>query len=166
MATQHKKRLPAADFAELTGLSDRQLRNIAQKGFFPPPERGEYDEDESLRGMIRYQAELLKKKSSTLTEEKELLTRAKRETAEFELEVLRGRYVLIDEITSDIRSVAIHQRSHWAHHCERVLPAKLAFRPEAECLEIMKKAVDETCKIFSEGTRKWDQEQVQTSSET
>lgn len=166
MATPSKKKLAAADLAELTGLSDRQLRNIAQKGFFPPPERGDYDEDKSLRGMIRYQAELLKKKSSTLTEEKELLTRAKRETAEFELEVLRGRYALIEDITSEIRSVSIHQRTHFTHHCERVSPSKLAFRSEPECLEIMKRLVDDTCKIFTEGTRKWDTEQAQTSSET
>lgn len=158
MSTNHKKRLPAADFAELTGLSDRQLRNIAQKGFFPPPERGEYDGDKSLRGMIRYQAELLKKKSSTLTEEKEGLTRVRRLREEFELEARKGEFVPRDDIGPELRSISMHQRSVLVHKLERELDAKLDFANKAERSALLKQAVDDVCAIFNRGVEKWTAE--------
>jgi len=158
LATPSKKKLPAADFAELTGLSDRQLRNIAQKGFFPPPERGEYDEDKSLRGMIRYQAELLKKKSSTLTEEKEGLTRVRRLREEFELEARKGEFVPRDDIGPELRSISMHQRAVLLHKLERELATKLEGRTTVERLALLKQAGDDVCQIFNRGVEKWTAE--------
>ena len=164
MATPRQKKLPAADFAELTGLSDRQLRNIAQKGYFPPPERGEYDEAAALRGMIKYQGELLKKKSTTLTEEKEGLTRVRRLREEFEFEVAKKEYVARDEIGPELRAISMHQRAVLVHKLERELDAKLDGRTKAEKSALLKQAVDDVCAIFNRGVEKWTTEATLNSS--
>jgi len=56
--------LTTAQLAEYTGLSDRQLRNIAKLGYFPSPDVGVYDRDAAITGAFRYFREANEKAKS------------------------------------------------------------------------------------------------------
>jgi hypothetical protein len=49
--------VPAEKMRALTGLSDKQLRGLAGKGFFPSPVRGQYQFIPSLIGLFRFYRE-------------------------------------------------------------------------------------------------------------
>ena len=50
--------ISAEKLCALTGLTDRQHRNIAKAGFFPPPVDGQYQTVPTLRGMFKYYREM------------------------------------------------------------------------------------------------------------
>ena len=69
----------------LTGLSDRRHRQLAARGFFPPPIRSVYQRNETLAGLFRYFKEREAEAAATLKKEEEAYMRAKRKKAELEL---------------------------------------------------------------------------------
>src|SRR5688572_19445628 len=77
----------------ITGLTDRRHRQLADKGYFPPPVQGRYQAGKTLVGVIRYLGEQLRKKNSKLAQEQIGLTKAKRQLAEEDLAEVRGKYV-------------------------------------------------------------------------
>ncbi len=68
--------ISALELEEITGLTDRRHRQIADEGYFPKPDLGKYRRDETLRGMFRYYRE--RNDKDTLTAERVLLTKEKR----------------------------------------------------------------------------------------
>src|ERR1043166_1045858 len=100
--------IPAAELCAKTGLTDRQHRNIAKAGFFPPPLRGNYQHLAALNGLIRYFREQLSKRSGKKEKELERLAEVKRKTAEFELAELQRLYVLRSEIGPALRNLSLH----------------------------------------------------------
>ncbi|MCI0744882.1 MAG: hypothetical protein L0Y58_05690 [Verrucomicrobia subdivision 3 bacterium] len=139
----------------VTGLTDRWHRQLATKGYFPPPIRGRYQAAETLVGLIRYQREQIAKKNDTLRTEQELLTKAKREMAEAELLAFRDRYIEKEAIGPALRNVSLHQRAVLQHKFEQELAQNLAGLTPLETIARIKAAVDEVCNIFREGTKEW-----------
>jgi phage terminase Nu1 subunit (DNA packaging protein) len=77
----------------LTGLTDRRLRQLAQQGFYPPPNRGVYQREETLRGLFRYYKESQERETAALRQEEIGYTRARRRKTELELEQAIGAVV-------------------------------------------------------------------------
>ena len=74
--------LPATIHADVlcrvTGYTDRTLRDIAKRGYFPPPERATYQCEVTLAGLFRYANEKQKDAETTkLAIEDEKLRRLK-----------------------------------------------------------------------------------------
>ena len=146
---------PAAQApTQLTGLTDRRHRQLAEKGYFRPPARGEYGED-AIPGLFKYFLEQLRKKNEALAKEQLELTRAKREKVQEELKVLRDEYVKKSEIGPALRNLSLHQRAALQFKLENQLAPGLTGKKPAEVLEEVRRAVDDICRVFEEGTRTW-----------
>lgn len=147
--------ISAEKLCSLTGMSDRQHRNISKQGYFPPPYRGRYMADEAITGMFRYKDELNKKKSDTAKATKERHDTAKADMAEEELAEFREQYVLKALIGPALRNVSLHQRAVLQRKLENELAPKMAGKKTLEVLALMRGAVDEICLVFQEGSRSW-----------
>ena len=146
--------LSAQDLRLLTGLTDRRHRQIAEQGYFRPPIRGIYGGD-CIAGIIKYLREQLHKRSEELAREQLELTRAKRETAQEELRVMREELLPKSEVGPALRNLALRQRAMLQFKLEQELAPKLAGRSTAEILAELRQAVDQICLAFKEGTRPW-----------
>ena len=142
------------ELCNLTGLTDRRHRQIAEAGYFAAPVRGVYRQD-AIPGMFRYLREMLTKKDDSLKVEQHKLARVKRETAETELAVLRGELLQKEDVAPALRNVALHQRATLQAKLERELPPRLTNKTAPEALAELRAAVDEICRVFREGTRQW-----------
>ncbi len=80
----------------MTGLTDRRLRQLATQGFYPPPNRGVYQREETLRGLFRYYREREENDTSALRKEEQGYMRAKRRAAELDLDLKLGTVVPIE----------------------------------------------------------------------
>ncbi len=147
--------ISAAQLCALTGLSDRRHRQLASAGYLPPPIAGQYQKESTIAGLFKHFRELLAKKNEKVKEEQEKLTRAKRQTAEEELAILRNEYVKKSEIAPALRNISLHQRAQLLRKYEQELAPKLAGRTALEILELIKQANDDICRIFREGTATW-----------
>lgn len=143
------------DLCALTGLTDRRHRQLAEQGYFPAPIRGHYRRRETVAGLFKYFQEQLTRRDDSLRVEQQKLTAVKRETAEENLAILRNEYVAKAEIGPGLRALSLHQRATLRAKLENELAPNLAGLPALEILERMKRAVDEVCRIFNEGTREW-----------
>ncbi len=146
--------ITAAQLCAITGLTDRRHRQLAQGGYFPPPINGVY-QAKCLLGIIKYQRELIAKKSDVLRKEQEAYTRAKREMAQEELAQFRGKYVLKDEIGPALRNVSLHQRAVLCRVLEQEMGPNLVGKTTIEVMARVREAVDQVCGIFREQTGKW-----------
>jgi hypothetical protein len=147
--------LSADKLCELTGLTDRQHRNIAKGGYFPAPLRGQYQATKTLQGLFRYFQELNRKKGESTKEAEHRLKLAKAEMAEEELAVFRGQYVSKAEVGPALRNVSNHQRAVLVRKLENELAPNLQGKTTLEIIERVKAAVDDICRVFREGTRQW-----------
>lgn len=48
------KNIDGKTLSDLTGLSDRRHRQLAEAGHFPPPTRGRYETGATLKGLFKY----------------------------------------------------------------------------------------------------------------
>lgn len=152
---EHAGTITAEQLCSYTGLSDRRHRQLASAGFFPPPILGRYQAGKTLLGIIRYQRELIHKKSNKLAKEQIALTKARRELAQEELAGVRGEYVEKAVIGPALRNVSLHQRAVLQRLLEQELSPKLAGLTTLEILPLVKGAVDQVCAVFRERVAGW-----------
>jgi hypothetical protein len=150
--------ITAAELCALTSLTDRRHRQLADEGYFPPPHRGRYKRDPTLQGLFRHFTEQLHKKDDNLAAEQKRLTKARRETAEEHLAILREQYVEKSEIGPALRNISMHQRAVLQRKLETELAPALTGLKTPEILKRMKTGVDEICAIFRDGTAAWCEE--------
>ena len=125
-SSKERATLTTDELCEITGLSSRHLRGLAKNGHFRPPDRGKYDAIETLAGFIRYQRERMLNLNSALKMEQQALVKARRETAEVNLAMLRGEYVRKDIIGPALRNISLAQRAVLLRKGEQELAPKLA----------------------------------------
>jgi hypothetical protein len=79
-------------------LGDRRLRQLAKEGFFPEPDRGEYEFLATLLGLVRYYRELSARRSDEFeAEEQRKLTESADEIA-IRNEKSRGHLVEVEAV--------------------------------------------------------------------
>src|ERR1043166_8761713 len=147
--------ISAEELCSVTGQTDQRHRQLAAAGYFPSPIRGQYQTFKTFAGIIRYQRELINRKSNTLAAEQEQLTRARRLKAEEELAVLQGKYTENAIIGPALRNVSLHQRAELQRKIEQELIPTLGGLTVVEMLEKARPVVDHICHIFNEGTATW-----------
>lgn len=81
--------LTGAQLCEITGLTDRRHRQLADEGYFPPPIKGIYQFLPTLKGVVAYLRDQANKAESTYEEERLLKLKADRRMAELELQKRR-----------------------------------------------------------------------------
>lgn len=85
-------------------LGDRRLRQLAQEGYFPEPDRGDYEFLATMLGLIAYYRDLHKKKSDSRKEIEDRIAAAKCKIAEKEAAVA----------TDEVETVAAVEKSRIA----------------------------------------------------
>lgn len=148
-------KLRADELSDITGLTDRRIRQIAAEGYFRPPVESMYETVHTLSGFIRYQRERLSNLNEELRVEQQALVKARRETAEVNLAMLRGEYVRKDIIGPALRNISLAQRAVLLRKGEQELAPKLAGKTTIEILEAFRQFNDEICKMFSDGVNQW-----------
>jgi len=138
----------------LTGLTDRRHRQLAEAGYYRPPIRGVYGAD-AIPGLFKYFTEQLHKKNEKLAKEQYELTKAKRETAQEELAILREECVRKTDIGPALRNISLHQRAVLQRKLEQELGPNLSGLRTVEILGRLRAAVDEICAVFREGVSEW-----------
>lgn len=89
--------LTAEKFCEITNLTDRRHRQLANEGYFPPPIKGVYQLTPCLAGIVRYLREMAEKNLEEMATEKLKKTKAERQLAELRLS--RERHESLDART-------------------------------------------------------------------
>jgi hypothetical protein len=162
-AAATRETISAKKLTELTGFTDRWIRQLAAEGLFPPPIRGNYEAEATIAGLFQHFQALVAKKTDTLRVEQEKLTRARRETAEEELRILRLEYVKTTEIGPALANYSLQQREILQRKLEGEIAPRLPGKSYAEIQAILAALVDEICKIFEEGTQVWTAEPPEIS---
>lgn len=98
--------------ADLLGIGEHQVRHLAAEQVIPKVERGKYPFGHCIRGYV----EALRKAAQgqtpdeSLREERRLLTRAKRETAELQIRRMTGEVILLADARRFVATVATATR--------------------------------------------------------
>jgi len=79
-------------------LGDRRLRQLAKEGFFPEPDRGEYEFLATLLGLVKYFRELYARKADGIVEEEKRIAIAKRKIIEVEASRMQDEVEEIAEV--------------------------------------------------------------------
>lgn len=147
--------ISAEQLCTWTSLTDRRHRQIAAKGYFPPPILGRYQVGKTLVGMLKYVTEQLRKRDGRQAKEQLKLTTAKRKLAEEELAKVLEKYIEKAVVGPALRNISLHQRAVLQRKLEQELGPQLAGLTTLEIIARIKLAVDEVCQIFREGVGGW-----------
>ncbi|NBR87398.1 MAG: hypothetical protein EBT61_18160 [Verrucomicrobia bacterium] len=82
----------------LTGLTDRRHRQLAKAGYFPPPDKSEYQLAATIKGLFQYYREQKEKRGNS----DERIKKARAEKLEIGNEVLRRDLLPAEEVRRDI----------------------------------------------------------------
>jgi hypothetical protein len=147
--------ISAEKLRALTGYTDRHHRDLANQGYYPQPDHGQYQATATLAGLFKYLREQLSKKNAGAAQAEERLKVAKADMAEEELAAFRKKYVLKTDIGPALTNLANHQRATLQYKLEQEVAPNLAGKKPLEILTTMQNAVDNICQIFEHGIRGW-----------
>ena len=96
---------------ELSGLTDRRHRQLAEQGFFPPPIKGHYQLRPAIQGLFRYYRDLQQKRGDNIKEKREKKLDNENELLEIEIGKARDRLVPIEEMLARLTPACAAMRS-------------------------------------------------------
>jgi hypothetical protein len=113
-------------------LTDRRLRQLADEGFFPQPDRGKYQYERTLLGLIRYYRELHMKRGGEL--EAQTLRKITEEADKLALQndKTRGNLVEIEAVIAHFQGLFIALRA-------RILASSLTDEEKDELLNDLRR---------------------------
>ena len=85
--------ISADELEVITGLTDRQHRNIAKLGYFPQPKSARYELIASMKGMLKYRDDEFRKKGGALAEAKLAREQDKARQDRVEADQAEGRVI-------------------------------------------------------------------------
>jgi len=147
--------ITADRLAEITGLTDRRHRQLADAGYIPHPKRGVYHMEKALAGFIRYLSEKAKKAGGDIKAEQLLLTKARRESTEHELAISRREYIPRADVGPWLRNIGLHQRALLLRKYEQELAPKLDGKNTVEILDLIRGVNDEVIEAYRTGVAQW-----------
>jgi hypothetical protein len=92
--------LPSDVLMRLTGLTDRWLRQLGKRGYFPPPFDGKYLHDETLAGLFRYFRE--QRQGDPFREARTREANARAEMIELKQREAEGELIPLDKLREEI----------------------------------------------------------------
>ena len=135
--------ISAEMLCEITKLTDRRHRQLADDGYFPPPIAGVYQMVPTLTGIVNYLREMADRNSDSMAEEKLRKTRAERQLAELKLSRERHESLDAQAVIKAWSGILVTIRQKLLALPSKVSP-RLAYvdaQPEVE--EILEKEVTE-----------------------
>lgn len=92
--------LTASELCEITGLTDRRHRQLADAGYFPAPSRGVYEAVPTMKGVGRYYREQIQKKTGTYNESKAREKAAKARLAEADADERDEKLLSVETVSA------------------------------------------------------------------
>ena len=147
--------ISADSLTTLTGCTDRWHRQLAQRGFFPKPEDGQYKLVPTLQGLFRFYRESRERATGDLAAEKLAQTRARRMLDELKLETARGHTVQLDEVKSYHATIAAKWDQLMRLKLEVEAPMLLQGKSVAEMRVVLKRMASDIRSISNAGLDEW-----------
>jgi len=127
--------------AEWLGLTDRRVRQLRDEGIIEEQAPGLYNLQKTVARYISY----IRKGNTSLNDERAMLVRAKREAAEMENELRRGKTHRTEDIEAGIKTMCLNIRSRFLMIPAKLSPALASMDGnQAEIFDALKEAIDET----------------------
>jgi hypothetical protein len=140
---------------ELTGLTDRRHRQLADEGFFPKPDGGEYKLAPTLRGLLRFYREWKDRAAGDLAGEKLAKLRTERQIAELKLEQHRGEVISLEEMGEFMARTSAKWEQLLKLKLEVEAPAKIIGKGIVEVRRELRTIHDEIREICNAGIDEW-----------
>jgi hypothetical protein len=147
--------ISAAQLCAFTGYTDKRHRQLANQGYFPPPENGKYQTGPTIAGLFKHFREQLAKKSDSVRKLDERIKTAKCEKAEAETALIVGKFIAKAEIGPALNNFGLNQRALFVRKLEQELPTRITGLSEIEVRALMSAAVDEICATFETNIHEW-----------
>ena len=103
-------KITAETLCRITTLTDQRHRQLAQSGLFPPPERGYYQLEPTIRGLLSYHRERNKREKKFLSGEKLKKLRAERKMAELQLAKATNKALDADAVIRSWQNMVLTAR--------------------------------------------------------
>lgn len=150
--------ISAEKLSLLTGLTDRRHRQLAADGWFPRPERGQYELVKTLQGMFRFYREAQLNTRDRINELK--AGKLQRETEKIELEMQRmsGATVKFSEVNDFMFQVAVKQKLLLYQRLHKQMPARANGLNASELSVLGRTMADAICEIMARDLEEWNRE--------
>jgi phage terminase Nu1 subunit (DNA packaging protein) len=88
-----KEIITTAELSRVLNISDRQIRNLAEKGIFTKLSRGKFNLTESVQAYISFKVNEFAGRMGSIKEERTRLIKLQADKVQFELNIARGDYL-------------------------------------------------------------------------
>lgn len=133
------------ELAEILGMSDRRIRQLENDGALVKVSRGTFDLSASIQTYINYLLEKQKPDSEiNKSEEEARWTKARREKAEMEIQIMRGELHRAEDVKSVMNHMLGNFRAKMLALPSKMAPQLVALTDVPRIKEILKSAVYET----------------------
>ncbi len=136
--------VPARVIGDLIGLSDRQVRNLAQAGVIPKTEAGSYELAPTIKAYVLHLKTKKEAQSDgpvVFEEEKALHERAKRMRAELVLGEMMGTFHRAEEVKRVMEQMLATVRARLLSIPTKVAPKAIAYTDEASIQGIVEEEI-------------------------
>jgi hypothetical protein len=148
--------LTGGQMEALTGLTERRLRQIAKLGYFPPPERGQFQQTATIRGLFKYYREDNQRTNNSMAGLKANKLQAEGELVRIKVEKARGNLIPVEEVHEVHAYVFNTMVSTFRQRIENDLPLQAEGKTVPEIRRLARAAVDETLRALQRGLEDWD----------
>lgn len=149
------QKISADKLTELTGLTDRRHRQLADEGWIPRPDRGEYPLTATIRGLLRYYREAQDRAKGDLASEKLAKLRTERMIAELKLEQQRQEVISISEIGDFLSRLAAKWEQLLKLKLEVEAPPKVIGKGIVEVRQELRTLHDEIREVCNAHLDEW-----------
>lgn len=129
------------------GLTERRVRQLRDEGVIQEARPGLYDLQPTVLRYIRYVGGAGKE---SLTHERTMLTAAKREMAQIEIDLRRGDLHRTADIELGLKTMILNIRSRFLALPAKLSPALATMGSQTEIFDTLKGAIDETLEELSD----------------
>ena len=141
----------------LTGLTERRLRQLAKLGYFPPPERGKYQQVATIRGLFKYYREDHNQAAKTLNGAKLTKLKADAEMAQLKLAEAKRQVIGREIVSNYLRQWVARLDVLFSAELEHNLPAVLLGQPIDLIRREMRECHDRIREATKRGLVRWDE---------
>ena len=135
--------ISAETLCEITKLTDRRHRQLANDGYFPPPINGLYQMVPTLTGVVNYLRELADRNADSMADEKLRKTRAERQLAELKLSRERKESLDAQAVFKAWQNILITIRAKLLALPTQLSPRITYIKEQPEVEETLEKAITE-----------------------
>jgi len=141
---------------QITGYTERRLRDLAKAGFFPAPDRGRYQLKATCAGIIRHMREMLAATSGPASDERAKLIKARRELVEVQLAEKRRQLLPLADVCAQLGAISAEMNQTLRMQLVDILPAHNAGLDAAQQRVNNRAAFEDICRRFQTWAQEYD----------